>query len=111
MFANVPVGRGRLLCGTILIMITLTARRWVRLAATSLLFLAVLAVSPPVRAEDYGDGAYGRCTYGSCDQASPTVITLPSGLEIAINLTDGQVITGTSYAVTVTPLNGAGATF
>jgi signal transduction histidine kinase len=38
-------------------------------------------------------------------------MTLPSGLEVSINLSDGQVIPSTGYTVTITPLNGVGNTF
>lgn len=56
----------------------------------------------------YGSGAYSSCNY-NCP-APPTVITLPSGLQIAINLTSGQRIPLAGYDVTVTPLNGLGTT-
>lgn len=40
-----------------------------------------------------------------------TVGELPSGLQYAINVTDGQSIPFGGYDVVVTPLNGAGSTF
>jgi signal transduction histidine kinase len=43
--------------------------------------------------------------------APNTVATSPSGLQFAINLRDGQVISTSNYTVTVTPLNGRGASF
>lgn len=62
---------------------------------------------------DYGGTPYGRCLYGvksSCTSTSTTVTT-PSGLEVAVNLKDGQVIPPTGYDVTITPLNGKGSSF
>lgn len=64
----------------------------------------------PVSAEGYGRSNYGSCEYGrSC--GSNTVITTPRGLEVAINLTNGQTIPRTGYTITITPLNGTGASF
>jgi signal transduction histidine kinase len=64
----------------------------------------------PVAAEGYGRDTYGSCEYGrSC--GSNTVITTPKGLEIAINLTNGQVIPRAGYVITITPLNGTGSSF
>ncbi len=41
----------------------------------------------------------------------PTIGATPTGLEFAINLSDGQVVPRPSYTVVVTPLNGLGRTF
>jgi len=38
-------------------------------------------------------------------------VQTPSGLEVAINLTDGQAIPPTGYYITITPINGQGKTF
>jgi hypothetical protein len=43
--------------------------------------------------------------------AESTVIQTPSGLQVAINLSDGQVIPSADYYITITPLNGAGTSF
>lgn len=70
----------------------------------------------------YGQGTYGECRYQrDCPttpapttptpSAPPTVTTTPSGLEVAINLTNDQVLPRTGYLVTLTPLNGRGETF
>jgi signal transduction histidine kinase len=39
------------------------------------------------------------------------VAQTPSGLKVAINLTDKQVIPASGYTITITPLNGAGSSF
>jgi hypothetical protein len=40
-----------------------------------------------------------------------TVVQTPSGLQVAINLSDGQAIPSTGYYITITPLNGEGKSF
>ena len=71
---------------------------------------AALSSVQPVFASIYGDPAYGECAYGyGCDPT--TTVTTPTGLKVAINLTDGQTIPRSGYTVTVTPLNGEGRTF
>ena len=60
-------------------------------------------------ASTYGTGNYGACDY-NCP-APPTVVSTPSGLQVSINLTNGQVIPASGYTIIVTPLNGQGATF
>lgn len=88
---------------------------------------ATLVAAPAVHADDYGNGAYGSDVYGSSSKPSsggstprsaasssttePTVIKTESGLEVAINLTDGQAIPPTGYYITITPLNGQGKSF
>lgn len=58
----------------------------------------------------YDSGPYGRCTYSiGCPQH--TIITTPSGLDVAVNLTNGQVIPAKGYTIIVTPLNGSGSSF
>jgi signal transduction histidine kinase len=59
----------------------------------------------------YGRDSYGGCSYGACAPAPPTNITAPSGLEVAINLTNGQEIPFDGYTIIVTPLNGTGMSF
>lgn len=60
-------------------------------------------------ANTYGSDGYGSCVYGQgCDH---TVVTTPSGLQIAVNLVDHQVIAAGGYDVTITPLNGSGSSF
>jgi hypothetical protein len=62
-------------------------------------------------------GGSGASSGGSSGPASSspgkdaTVVTTPSGLEVAINLADGQAIPSTGYYITITPLNGQGKTF
>lgn len=96
--------------------------------AVILVTFAWLALVPlTAQASVYGRGNYGTCPYqGNCPAAatpsattpatpaqppSPTVITMMSGLEIAVNLRDGQVIPRSGYDITVTPLNGEGRSF
>jgi len=100
--------------------------------------VAFLALSPVVvHADNYGNGAYGSDVYGSSTTPSSggssgsssssssssstpsssssnnqtTVVQTPSGLEVAINLSDGQAIPPTGYYITITPLNGQGKSF
>lgn len=100
--------------------------------------VAFLALSPvAVHADNYGNGAYGSDVYGSSTTPSSggssgsssssssssntpsssssnnesTVVQTPSGLEVAINLSDGQAIPSTGYYITITPLNGQGKSF
>lgn len=78
------------------------------------LLLAGVAGSGTVHAGLYGRGLYGDCTHSaecSARTPEPTIIETKRGLEIAINLTDGQVIAPGVYTVKVTPLNGRGQTF
>lgn len=105
-------------------------RSLVLVGVTALLSLSPLAV----HADNYGNGAYGSDVYGSSTtpssgssgsssssgspsaaSSSPTsestVIQTPSGLEVAINLSDGQAIPSTGYYITITPINGEGKTF
>jgi signal transduction histidine kinase len=85
--------------------------RFLRLfAGLSVAALFVVCVTHfPAHALDYGSNPYGNCTYNKC--SSTTVVTTPSGLDVAINLYDGQVLPLGIYTITVTPLNGQGATF
>lgn len=55
-------------------------------------------------------GGSGTPTSSSQDKES-TVVTTPSGLEVAINLANGQAIPPTGYYVTITPINSDGKTF
>ncbi|MEO6513850.1 MAG: ATP-binding protein [Candidatus Saccharimonadales bacterium] len=64
---------------------------------------------PAFAASIYGRDTYGTCTYGVCN--NHTVVQTPTGLKVAVNLTNGQVIPAGGYTITVTPLNGAGSSF
>lgn len=72
----------------------------------------LLGISFPtgVLADGYTQGTYSSCDYGTHCTSSTTVTTIPSGLQLAINLTSGQNIPLSGYTITVTPLNGQGAT-
>jgi len=106
---------------------------WLHVAAL-VVFIAIFASSgfgARVFASGFGATGYGTCGYGSdCpnasagqttispsqtktgDQIAPqTAVQLPSGLDIAVNLHDGQVIPLSGYTVVVTPLNGHGTSF
>ena len=77
----------------------------VLLFATSL----TLGIGGQAWAATFGSGVYGACPY---QQDCPsTVTTLPSGLKVNINLTDGQTIPLGGYIILVTPLNGSGSSF
>lgn len=57
----------------------------------------------------YGRDSYGSCEFSSCTRKN-TVVDTP-GLQVAVNLTDGQVITDDTYTIIITPLDGAGTSF
>jgi signal transduction histidine kinase len=105
--------------------------RKLRAYAAAILLYAFLLITPTAFA-DYDNSTYGSCAYGStCGTSSSssggssnssgsssadtanteTVATLPSGLEVSINLHDGQVIPRSGYVIVVTPLNGRGESF
>lgn len=96
------------------------------------LLCACLMIAPRLAFADYGDQTtYGTCTYGdTCastgsgsssasgtdtsndpSNGAETVATLPSGLEVSINLHNGQLIPKSGYLIIVTPLNGRGTSF
>lgn len=64
-------------------------------------------------AATYGTGGYSSCQYQNCTSPPSTQVTLPppSGLEVNINLTNGQIIPPQGYTILVTPLNGQGTSF
>lgn len=91
-----------------------------RLVFGAVVLLAFCLLSNPALASLYGRGLYGDCGYDECAASStssggttapPTKATLPSGLEISINLTNGQKIPYNGYTVIITPLNGQGSSF
>jgi hypothetical protein len=64
----------------------------------------------PASAQTYGAGPYGACKVDvGC--SSQTIINTKTGLHVAINLSEGQVIPLGFYNITVTPLNGQGRSF
>lgn len=85
--------------------------KFIRAASLAWLLLAVLVLLPvSVHAASlYGRDDYGSCTYGTCTKH--TVEQTPTGLKVAVNLTDGQVIPLEGYTIIITPLNGAGSSF
>jgi signal transduction histidine kinase len=64
-------------------------------------------------ASNYGAGSYNSCSFqNDCLQPpAPTTIQTPTGLQVAINLTNGQSIPINGYTIVITPLNGQGASF
>ena len=68
-------------------------------------------MSSRVLAAVYGRGGYDRCGYQACLRPVTTTITTPAGLEVAVNLSNGQTIPHDGYTIVVTPLNGQGASF
>jgi signal transduction histidine kinase len=101
--------------------------------------LEVALPAAPAFAQTFGNDTYGSCSFGvSCPTtpdpdpdnpgqpddtpkpgdtpapagpAAQTVIELPSGLEVAVNLRNGQRIPKAGYTIVVTPLNGRGTSF
>lgn len=107
----------------------LKARHWFAVLALLLAFAPAVA-----HASVYGSGTYNSDVYNGSESSSgggssgsssgggtdtssasatdeSTVVETPSGLEVAINLANGQVIPRTGYYITITPLNGEGKTF
>lgn len=108
------------------------ARHWFAVLALLLAFAPAVA-----HASVYGSGAYNTDVYNGSESSGggsssgsgssggvtqtdtssasgtdeSTVVETPSGLEVAINLADGQVIPSTGYYITITPLNGEGKSF
>lgn len=69
-----------------------------------------IALGGQVHASIYSSDPYGSCTYQTCEPSTRTVLP-GSGLEININLQDGQRIPIQGYTVVVTPLNGQNTSF
>jgi len=77
----------------------------------ALALAAVLVSSNSANATTYGSNQYGDCNYQACAPTS-TQVTLPvTGLQVDINLHNGQVIPAAGYNIIVTPLNGQGTSF
>lgn len=82
-------------------------------------FVSVFALTSvrSVYASVYGGNNYGNCKYSECaSSTSPgastsTTVTTPTGLEVSLNVTDGQEIPYNGYTILVTPLNGTGSSF
>src|SRR5581483_11037864 len=66
-----------------------------------------------VFAQSFGGGPYGSCGYGNCSATggSESTVQLPGGLDVAINLYDGEHIPKSGLLILVTPLNGQGKSF
>lgn len=85
-------------------------RAWCAAAVLSLLF--VFGSTAPAWAVLYGSGDYSDCSYNSCPQPpQQTITTTPTGLQVAINLQNGQTIPKSGYTIMITPLNGKGSSF
>ena len=81
--------------------------------ALTLLLPLTLLHAAPAFASLYGSGTYNSCSYQqSCPQPPvPTVTTTPTGLQVAINLENGQKIPLNGYTIVITPINGEGSSF
>jgi signal transduction histidine kinase len=88
-------------------------RRLICLAVSTVVaIVSMMSLSQIAWADQYGGGSYGNCGYNTCRRAPvSTQTTLPSGLDVSINLVDGQAVPATGYTLTITPLNGQGQTF
>lgn len=93
-------------------------------------FFVVLAVvcitllMPRAGFAEFNDSNYGTCSYSSdctntmatgtqatSNSSQQTIMSLDNGLDVAVNLHDGQLLPVGGYTVVVTPLNGQGSTF
>jgi signal transduction histidine kinase len=75
------------------------------------LLTATLSTPQSAAAVTYGQNKYGICKFTTGCPAQHTVVETKTGLDVAINLVDGQQIPNNGYEVKVTPLNGAGRSF
>lgn len=101
--------------------------------AVAIVAVFSLALAPiAAHADNYGNNVYGSDVYNSSTTPTPTptpaptpsdgaasssathestVVATPTGLEVAINLADGQEIPYAGYNIIITPLNGEGTSF
>jgi signal transduction histidine kinase len=84
---------------------------WKRSIVVFSVVLALLGAGVPALASPYGEGSYGACPYQSCATPVPTTISTPTGLQVSINLSNGQVIPLSGFTIIIAPLNGNGGTF
>lgn len=85
-------------------------KRYVLVVVTA--FMLLQSVTPFMAyASPYGSSSYNSCSYNCPAQNPPTIVTFLSGLEVSINLTNGQTIPYNGYNIIVTPLNGQGESF
>jgi signal transduction histidine kinase len=88
-------------------------RNWLRVrplvGVVGLIILVLSVFTGHVFAGTYGEDGYSSCSYQQdCTQTSgDTTSTLASGLQVFVNLVDGQVIPRNGYTIVITPLNGA----
>jgi len=88
-------------------------RKWPRfrplLGAIELAVLALSVFGGHAFAGVYGRGDYSGCSYQQqCAEApTETTTTMPSGLQVSVNLGNGQVIPRDGYTVMITPLNSS----
>lgn len=107
--------------------------RWVATVASAAFLLIISSAAVRAESNAYGCGDYNTNNYNSvCPTSSgggssgggsssepasstpgyeSTVVQAPSGLEVAINLANGQEIPYAGYYITITPINGEGTTF
>ncbi|HKX72781.1 MAG TPA: ATP-binding protein [Candidatus Saccharimonadales bacterium] len=78
---------------------------------SAFLFAASMLVAPQVGASAYGESQYGICKFERRCPPKNTVAETKAGLQVAVNLVDGQQIARGEYEVKVTPLNGDGRSF
>ncbi|HSX15815.1 MAG TPA: ATP-binding protein [Candidatus Saccharimonadales bacterium] len=78
------------------------------LCSLAIIGMAVVLLQSVASADAaYGSGKYGDCPeQENCAVTQPTTTVTTGGLQVVINLTDGQKIPKDSYAITVTPVAG-----
>lgn len=85
-----------------------------RLGLRTALYASILYILLPssgALAKSFDGGSYGDCGYEKGCPQTETTVPLPDGLDVAINLYDGEHITKQGLLITVTPLNGNGTSF
>lgn len=81
------------------------------IGVSAFLLAASLFVAPDISASSYGESTYGICKFERRCPPKNTVAETKSGLQVAVNLVEGQEIPRGEYEVKVTPLNGDGRSF
>ncbi len=80
---------------------------WLLVASITVLTTCLFALPHNVFASTYGSKTYNNCNYTG--QCAPVIrpVTLPDGLKVIINLSDGQIIPKKGFSIIITQLSGS----